>query len=417
MDVEVAIISMGVLYFLGHFLTHFFNRSNIPDVLILIAFGIVVGPVLKVVTPEMLGGAGRIFTSIALIIILFDGGLDLEFKTIMRSMALSLRVTVLCFLTTALVTCLLMHYMFGYSVLVGLITGFICGGTSSAVVIPMVNVLKVGSESRTTLVLESALTDVLCIVFTLGVLQSMESGTLLIGHMIGKLISSLVLAMLTGALSGFVWLRLLNKIRTYPNTQFATFAIVFIVYGIAESLGFSGAIAALAFGIVLGNHSIISYRLRQFVGTRQPMGVLTDAEKILYKEIVFLLKIFFFVYLGISIPLGHVSFVVMAMCMVLAVYLLRPFIIKAVVRKADVSTRDMSILGVMAPKGLAAAVLAGLPMQYGVFEGSDIQSITYNVVLISIVATSILVPLLQRTFVGRISARFYGRSKTDNPTK
>ena len=223
--------------------------------------------------------------------------------------------------------------------------------------------------------------------------------------------------MLTGALSGFVWLRLLNKIRTYPNTQFATFAIVFIVYGIAESLGFSGAIAALAFGIVLGNHSIISYRLRQFVGTRQPMGVLTDAEKILYKEIVFLLKIFFFVYLGISIPLGHVSFVVMAMCMVLAVYLLRPFIIKAVVRKADVSTRDMSILGVMAPKGLAAAVLAGLPMQYGVFEGSDIQSITYNVVLISIVATSILVPLLERTFVGRISARFYGRSKTDNPTK
>ena len=182
MDVEYAIIAMGVLYFIGHLLTHFFDKAKVPDVLILIAFGMIIGPLLDIIKPDQLGAVGTVFTSVALIIILFEGGLNLELKSILRYMNQSIRITLsFFFITAAIITCI-MHFLFGYTFLAGLITGFICGGTSSDVVIPMVNALKVGKEATTMLVLESALTDVLCIVFTIGVLHSADSGIIKIGR-------------------------------------------------------------------------------------------------------------------------------------------------------------------------------------------------------------------------------------------
>ena len=63
----------------------------------------------------------------------------------------------------------------------------------------------------------------------------------------------------------------------------------------------------------------------------------------------------------------------------------------------------------MIPKGLAAAVLAGLPIQYGMVEGPDIQAITYHVVLASIITTSVLIPLIERTSLGRLYRKFFER--------
>lgn len=404
-----AIIALGILYFIGHVLTHFFDRAKIPDVLILIIFGIIIGPLFGFLSVEEIGAAGSLLTSIALIIILFEGGLNLELGNILRSAKQSMKLTVSFFFITAAIVGVLMHFGFGFSPMASAITGFICGGTSSSVVIPMVNAMKVGKETTTILILESALTDVLCIVFTIGMLQSFDSGEFEIGKILGSLISSLVLASVIGVASGLLWLKMLDRIRMMPNTQFATFAFMFIVYGIAESLDYSGAIAALAFGILLGNNRIIGHsisRLSENINVSSlKSGIVTDAEKKLYKEIVFLLKIFFFVYLGISIPFEHIDIVLIALTIVIAVYMARPVATKILV-KDHVTAYDRTIVSVMAPKGLAAAVLAGLPAQHGMIEGNDIQAITYYIVLLSIVGTSVLIPLIERTSLGELMQRF-----------
>jgi hypothetical protein len=56
-------------------------------------------------------------------------------------------------------------------------------------------------------------------------------------------------------------------------------------------------------------------------------------------------------------------------------------------------------MSVMIPKGLAAAVLASIPAQAGIIGGELIRDVTYMVILISIVATSVMIPLLERTRV------------------
>lgn len=414
-----AIIALGFLYFLGHALSHVFERTKIPDVLILIIFGIIIGPILGLISVEDIGGAGRLFTSMALIIILFEGGLDLELFNVWRSARQALKLTISFFFITAATIFLILRYGFDYSPLASLVTGFICGGTSSAVVIPMLGAVKVGKETSAVLILESALTDVLCIVFTIGVLQSIESGAIEIGKIVGNLISSFVIASVIGVLGGVVWMNFLEQIRKYSNTQFATFAFMFIVYGIAESLDFSGAIAALAFGIILGNNQYIMRTLSRY-GRRSQKAetVITDAEKKLYKEIVFLIKIFFFIYLGISIPLQHFYIAGIALTLTISLFLLRPVAAKLLVTKRA-SAYDRTIIAVMLPKGLAAAVLAGLPSQYGMIEGTDLQAITYNIVLISIILTSVLIPLIEKTRLGEYFSHLLGntRDMTDKPAE
>lgn len=58
-------------------------------------------------------------------------------------------------------------------------------------------------------------------------------------------------------------------------------------------------------------------------------------------------------------------------------------------------------MAAMAPKGLAAAVLASLPLQQGVPDGDLIQNSTYAIILFSVVLTSLLIFLQDKTFVGR----------------
>ena len=58
---------------------------------------------------------------------------------------------------------------------------------------------------------------------------------------------------------------------------------------------------------------------------------------------------------------------------------------------------ESEYIAIMAPKGLAAVVLATIPLQQGVAGGELIKNVTYGVVLLSIVLTSLLLLLLGKT--------------------
>lgn len=396
---ESLILATGLIYFTGHLLTHFFERSKIPDVLMLILFGIIIGPLTGIMTVDRIGVAGHLFTQFALIIILFQGGLDIEIGNLVRSARQSVIMSVSFFAVSAGTVWMIMRFGFDYSPMASAVTGFICGGTSSAVVIPLLRMIRASKKAGAMLVIESALTDVLCIVFTIGVLQSISSGEFKIGRIVYTLLSSLIAASAVGLAGGIFWLKVINWVRRFKNTQFATCFFMFVTYGVAELSGFSGAIAALAFGIVMGNASVVSHKLSRIYNDARPVGVISEAEKDLYEELAFLVKIFFFLYLGISIPFESSSIIAVAISIVVALFALRPACTFWMAGR-QMTPHDKSITAVMLPKGLAAAVLAGLPAQYGMIEGPDIQSITYHVVLDSIVLTSILIPLIERTGIG-----------------
>jgi len=394
-EIAPTIAFVGILIFLAHLFTGVFSRTRIPDVILLIAIGICVGPVLGLASPSQFGAVGPIFTTVTLIIILFESGIALRLTTLRHTLGGALKLAPLSFFFTTLVVAGFALWLTDLELIPAFILGAIVGSTSETVVIPLVRQLRIREETRSLLSVESSINDVLSIVITVALVEAYKLGEFDVASVSGDLIAAFLVAIVFGIVGAFIWSILLNRIHAIKNAMFTTPAFVFVIFGIVETLGFSGAIAALAFGVTIGNIESIRFSIFKPSPTNEPVG-LTDVEKAFFSEVAFLLKTFFFVYLGISLELISGWLILLGLLLTLLAFILRIPAVKLSVRKS-VPIKDVSIISVMVPKGLAAVVLASIPLQQGVSGGELIQNITYSVVLLSIVATSFLVLLLDKT--------------------
>lgn len=421
MNIAVSLVAIGFLIFLAHLFSEIFSRKKIPDVLMLIGIGLLLGPVLKIVQVGSSSGIGSVFTTITLVTILFEGGTGLRLDELKKSVRGTSLLTNLNFFATMAVVGLIGWKAYDLDLLVALMLGSIVGGTSSAVVIPMVKQLNMGKKSGTILILESAFSDVLCIVFALAFVEAVLLGQIDIGLTLGKILASFILATLIGITGSVFWSMILHKVRTIQNSIFTTPSFVFIIFGISELLGYSGAIAALAFGIGLANMDLLaSPAVQRIIGTNAQ--TLNETEKVLFSETVFLLKTFFFIYIGLSINLKDLQPLLIGLIITGVLFLLRIPVVRASVSAANTPRLDMYYMAAIFPKGLAAAVLATIPLQRGVEGGEFIKNVTFSIVLFSIVFTSVLIPLIDKVpfmrkfydFMFRITAWtgfFTGRDK------
>lgn len=404
----VVIFALGVLLFAASLFTALFRRTQLPDVLLLIVVGILVGPILQLVDTSDFGKVGQVLSSVALVVILFQSGLALDLAVLMRSIRPTSVVTFVTFVVTLALVSTAGHVALGIGWGLALALGAFVAGTSSAVVIPLVQQLSMDTVPATILILESAITDVLCIIIAIAMIDAAASGGASPFHILGGIIASLTLATAIGMAAALFVLFFINVLRSLPNAVLTLLASVFLTYGLAELLGFSGAIASLALGFTLGNRDALGVaRLPGFAHVadeKMPryVGLFLD-------DVVFLLKTFFFLFLGISIRFASPRIGAWAAATVIAVYVARAVIVRFTAPR-DTRPADASIMAVMVPKGLAAAVLAGLPSQRGLPEGDAMQQFTYMVVLVSIVLTSLLVPVVQRSPVKGWLHRLYDRS-------
>ena len=406
-------IFLGILIFSAHVFSAIFSRKKIPDVLLLMLIGIVIGPLFNWVSPSDFGVVGSVFASLTLVFILFESGTDTSIQNLRDSWKNLVKVAIPSFFLSVGLVGILGYSLFGLELKAALLLGAILGGTSSAVVIPLVKQLPMSEENRTVLVLESAITDVLCIVFALAFIESYKYSSVDVGGIIGKVLASFILAMMIGIAGGIVWSSILEKIRKIQNSMFLTPAFVFVLYGLAESMGYSGAITALAFGIVMGNTEYFEFSfLKKF--QHNNMMRLESHEKSFFSEIVFILKTFFFVYIGLSIPFSDMRALVYGLLITMVLFIMRLLLTKFSISNQS-SDYDKTIISMMIPKGLAAAVLATLPEQAGVPGGEAIKYITYSVVLISILITSILILLNNKKGVKRMYGYFWN-NKNGEPT-
>src|SRR5690606_34841318 len=123
-------------------------------------------------------------------------------------------------------------------------------------------------------------------------------------------ISSLVIALLIGIGGAFLWSFILNQFPTLKSTKFMTPAFLFILYGITEAMQFSGPLTALSFGIAIGNLSYLEPRFLEKIIPDQQIILVAD-ERNFFSEMVFLLRTFFFVYIGINIQIDRLDWLLL----------------------------------------------------------------------------------------------------------
>jgi NhaP-type Na+/H+ or K+/H+ antiporter len=400
MPTALTIVFVGCTIFLSHWFAALFARTKIPDVLWLFTIGLLLGPVGGLVTPEKFGAVGPVFTTITLVFILFESGIDQRLEPLIRSLGGTAKITTYNFVGTCLVAGGIAYCYTDLGVLRSLMLGSIVGGTSSAVVTTLARTFPMGERTRTILVLESAFSDVFTLAVPLTLLTAYKIGKVDVAFVTGQMIAAFILAAMLGIVGAFGWSILLNRMRTLQNTIFTTPAFVFILYGIVELLNFSGPIAALAFGITLGNMDVLGPPIMRNAISRKPIS-LNENERAFFAEAVFLLRTFFFVYIGISVRLQDWWMMALGAIITGVLFLVRIPIVRISVPR-DTPLKDASFMAAMIPKGLGAAVLASLPVQQGVEGGEIIQSVVFSIILCSTMLTTVLTFLVDKTFLSSV---------------
>ncbi|MAG15442.1 hypothetical protein CMO88_00100 [Candidatus Woesearchaeota archaeon] len=390
MAVDIIFATVGIIILLGFLSDIIFSRTKIPDVLWLILIGILIGPLFNFVKPNALGEAASIFTSFALLFILFEGGLHIRIKDLMKSMYGATTIAIVNFILTVLVITGIATY-FGWDMTNSLLLGTILGGTSSAVVVPIVRKLQIGKENSLVLILESAFTDVLCIVAALTIVQIVKLDSISLGGVLNSLFGSFAIAIFVGLIAGFVWILLLERFEALSRSYISTIGMLLIVFGITEFAQSSGAIAALVFGILMGNsRKILS------LAEHEDEDTLSSSARAFFSQISFFVKTFFFVYIGILTSLTEFRPILLGLLIAVAIFLIRPISVKIAFKpQENQNPQDKPIMEAMIPKGLAAAVLAQVPMQEGIAGSAKLLTPVFATIFFTIVITTITVFLIK----------------------
>lgn len=376
MHPELFFVMVGgiiVAGFLGNLL---FKFAKIPSVLLLMTIGILLGPVFNIVQSDLLFDVAPYFGTVALMIILFEGGLDLDIDTVVQQFGKAIFLTVIVFVLTLLVTTGVGYFLIGLPLLQSLMLGAIVGGTSPAIIIPIVSKLNVGNHVKTLLSLEPALADVLIIVsvvICIGIFKTQSADP--VGIFLG-IFQSFSVAIVIAAIMGVVWARFIGSLGGESLSYMLTLGFLFLLYFIVEHFKGSGAIAILFFGVVLANVSTIAKR---FGGRlHKLLGVKVDATKFALDEFVhnitielsFLVRTFFFVFLGLLFSFKTLTPTVgLHIAGIVGACLLARYIGSAIflrVNNKDFSTAEKIIIHGMGPRGLATAAMAFTPLNAGI---------------------------------------------------
>jgi cell volume regulation protein A len=250
------LILLGGIIGVGFIGNLFFEKTRIPSVLLLIAIGIVLGPITRIVPPETVRPFMPFFGAIALTIILFEGGLDLDLQHTIKQAGRAVLLAVLSFVLAIgmIYYALLLSMSANKPITIAIAAALAC--TSAPIVIPVLARATPKSPMRPLLVVESALSDALAVMVVLALL-GLEHGEISGSILAGQLGKSLLIGAGAAVAGGLIWLWMLSHHSTRPFFYLMTIGFVLLLMGAVESFHGSGALAVLIFGMVLANGEAI----------------------------------------------------------------------------------------------------------------------------------------------------------------
>lgn len=405
-----TILFIGVLLFLGQVFSSLFEKTRLPDVLPLMALGVLLGPVFHAAGPETFGEAGQIFTTLALIVVLFKSGVDFRLLSLRGAVGQGLLLTTACFALITLTTAFISRQCLGVPQIYAFIIGAIVADNSTAVITPMLAKLQVSKTAKTILFLEANLTGVYSIVLALALLKAASSGGQVSAAEISwQVLKSFGLGILFALAAGVFWMGILNRVRRLENAVSLTFAFVLLVYSVSGMIGGDGAIATLAFGVVAGNTRLI----RRLWLTRLNFSHLLSlnrGEKLFFDEVEFIFKTLFFVYMGVCMRIGRVDLLAIGFAVAFFKLVFRAPAVNYCVGK-NVSRADCSVILAMCPNGLVSAVLAAIIASQLPEEGSVIQDVIYAVIFFSVLLSNLMSFRIEKGGLKWVGRAMFGRHR------
>jgi cell volume regulation protein A len=389
MTLTLTFILAAVMLLIGFLADTLFRKTGFPDILFLLILGIILGPVIGVFSKDDLVPITPYLIELSLIMILFYGGMDMDLSKVLRQSGRATLLAVTYFILVTIAVSSIAKFLFNIDWILALMFGPMIAGTSSIVIIPLSKKLKISEETALTLSLESTITDVLNIVFFFSILGLYLSGSLNVLTVAENIVAQFGVGILIGFAVGVVWLWILHKIRHEPYTYISTLAVLILTVMGSELLGGSGVLSALAMGLVIGNYKDVSSLVRIKLASAK-FEELREILTRFQSELTFLIRTFFFVFLGLlyDISFNSVTFGLLVGLIFLSLNLgLRYFAVRLSTTRSLMS-KDATVMTLLCGQGLAHATLSVIPQQYGVPNAQIYPVIVVTMIILTNVVTT-----------------------------
>lgn len=375
---------------MAYLANRFSHRTRVPDVVVLLLCGIALGPGLHWVNadrfPEITRGVG----TLALILILFAAGLELDLRRARKQFAAGTVLAVLSYgLTMEGVHLFCMHALH-MGRMASLLAGAALACLSGSIVLPVLEQMDLRPDLKTTLVIEASFGDGLG-ALVVGVLLSLiaggvtrhTSGGAILGGMVVAFAARFALAFVIAIVMGFLWAHVLPKISNRKFWQVLTFATVLIVYSGTHALGGSELFAVMVFGATLASLLGPESFLREFELT----SATDEGSQIhsFHSELAFLVRSFFFVLLGAMIHFRGLKEQLLPSVGILIVIFAARFVSVQASRLVwrGSTPRERELASTLIPRGLITAVLVLEAIQAKPAELTFFPSLTFALILLT----------------------------------
>jgi len=422
MNLNLFFAMLGGLLVLAFIANRLVRFTGVPDVIILMFTGVLLGPVLHWIDPELFRGATHGFGSLALMLILFEGGLDLKLREIVSHFAGGFFLALVSYLLAGVSVALVCHRALQFAWVPALLVGAVLGCISSSIILPVLQQVNLRREVKVTLLVEASLGDALAVLAVTSLLDVAAGGSANPKAITWSLVSSLTLSIACGVLAGMLWSYLLPVLTDERFWHVLTFAAVLLVYSGTHALKGNELVAVLVFGLTLSNLPMVRKRLHtdeapavsdwfsQLPVKVEHGGTPEHHHKQMltfHGELAFLLRTFFFVLLGALVEFSGLRKNVMLALGCFGALLIARWLTVESGRLAwrGFTRREREIMIWFLPRGLITAVLGIDVLEARGTQFEFLPSLAFAVILLSNVV------LLIGTFRAR------GLASTDTPSE
>ena len=361
MSLQAFFALLGGLLVLAFVANRLAQRTRVPDAVVLILTGLLLGPVFGLVHATQYEAVTRGFGTLALILILFEGGLELDVRETLRHLGGGLVLSWSAYLITAALVAGIAKWSLGLSWDGSVLVGAVLGCVSSTIMLPALQQIPMRKPVKLTLLVEISIGDVLA-VLTVGALLnlSLSHGSLVQG-LVGGFVFEVGISVVFGVAAGIAWSRLMPLLSDQRFWQALTFAAVLLLYAGTSAVKASGLFAVLVFGIVLANISTVRKELLPFsLGIDLPEAAFHHQILSFHSELAFLIRTFFFVMIGALVRFSGLRANAVAILGFTGAVLLARWVAVNLSRWTwkDISSQERELIILLLPRGLITAVLA-----------------------------------------------------------
>ena len=371
--IDQVILLAAVLILLGIISSKLSARLGLPVLVFFLLVGMLAGE----------DGPGGIFFdnaeaahalgTLALAMILFDGGLQTPFAAIKQVWKPAATLATLGVLITSAVTGLAASYVLNIPILQGLLLGAIVGSTDAAAVFSLLRgaSIHLNKKLKATLEIESASNDPMAIFLTVGMLEILVNDLKPGSGLLILFLSQMGLGAAVGLAIGWLSVKLINKIHLGAAGLYPVLvaACGLLSFGITANVGGSGFLAVFITGVVIGNSRFVFQR----------------STFLFHDGLAWLSQITMFVVLGLLITPTSLLDVWLEGLIIAFVLILvaRPLAVFPFLGLFGFNLKEISLISWVGLRGSVPIILAIFPLIFELPGAALIFNVVFFVVLIS----------------------------------